>query len=93
MITTDGETETLCSSVAATRHGERARVSYLAGNPDTQLVRKQLEGTITESFTDGWLTLFDGQRHKSIHLTRVTQVVLLAGGSGPREMLHEPLTS
>lgn len=76
MRTADGET--MRPSLAATRHGERARVTYLGGGPGTKPVRKQLEGTITESMTDGRLTLFDGDRHKSIHLTRVTQVLMLS---------------
>jgi hypothetical protein len=42
VITVDGER--LRPSVAATRHGERARVTYLSGRPGTSPVRKQLEG-------------------------------------------------
>jgi hypothetical protein len=76
MITADGET--LRPSVAATRHGERAQVTYLGGRPGAAQMRKQIEGVICESLTERWITIHDGDRHKSIHLTRVQQVVLLA---------------
>jgi hypothetical protein len=76
MITTDGER--VKPSLAATRHGERARVTYLSGRPGTSPIRKQLEGVICESLNEGRLMLFAGDRHSSIHLTRIQQVVVLS---------------
>jgi hypothetical protein len=76
MITAEGET--LRPSLAATRHGERARVTYLGGEGSRSApIRKQIEGIICESLTEGRLTIHDGGRHKSIHLTRVQKVVIL----------------
>jgi hypothetical protein len=79
MITTEGET--LRPSVATTRHGERARVTYLGGRPGARPTRKQIEGVICDSLTESRLTIHAGDRHKSIHLTRVQRVVMPAGPS------------
>jgi hypothetical protein len=80
MITTDGER--VRPSVAATRHGERARVTFLGGRPGTSPVRKQLVGTIAESLRDDRLTLEIDGRHKSIHLSRIQQVVVISASAG-----------
>jgi hypothetical protein len=55
MITADGET--LRPSVAATRLGEVARITYLGGRPGTVQTRKRIEGTICESLNESRLTV------------------------------------
>jgi hypothetical protein len=75
MITAEGET--LRPRVAGTRHGERARVTYLGGvGSRSAPTRRQIEGVICQSLTEAQLTIHDGDRHKSIHLTRVQRVVM-----------------
>jgi hypothetical protein len=76
MITTDGER--MRPSLAVTRHGERARVTYLSGRPGSSPIRKQLEGVICASLNEGRLALVASDRHRSIHLTRIQQVVVLS---------------
>jgi hypothetical protein len=72
---TDGER--MKPSLAATRHGQRVRVTYLSGQPGTSPLRKQLEGVICESPNEGRLTLLDGDRRRSIHQSRIQQAVVL----------------
>lgn len=76
MVTVDGER--MRPSAAVARHGERARVTYLSGRPGASQIRKQLEGVICESLNEGRLALVAGDRHRSIHLTRIQQVVVLS---------------
>jgi hypothetical protein len=75
MITTDGER--VKPSLAATRHCERARVTYLHGRAGTRPLRTPVVGTIVESFAANRLTLELDGRSKSIHLSRVQQVTVL----------------
>jgi hypothetical protein len=75
MITSDGER--VKPSLAVTRHGDRARVTFLGGRPGTSPIRKQLEGTIVESFRDDRLTVDLDERTKSIHVSRIQRVVML----------------
>jgi hypothetical protein len=64
--------------VAATRDGERAEVTFVHARPGTSPVVSLIEGTITESVLPDHLTLeVYGHHHKSIHLSRVQQVVVL----------------
>jgi hypothetical protein len=49
----------------------------MAGRIPSAPSRKQTEAVICESLTEARLTIHDGDRHKSIHLTRVQQVVIL----------------
>jgi hypothetical protein len=61
---------------AATRDGERAEVTFVHARPGTSPVVSLIEGTIVESVLPDHLTLDVGGRHKSIHLSRVQQVVV-----------------
>jgi hypothetical protein len=62
--------------VAATRDGEHAAVTFVHARPGASPVVSLIEGTIAESVLPDHLTLDVGGRHKSIHLSRVQQVVV-----------------
>jgi hypothetical protein len=76
MISTDGER--VKPNIAVSRHDERARVTYLHGRAGTRPVRTLVVGTIVESFAANRLTLELDGRSKSIHLSRVEQLIVLA---------------
>jgi hypothetical protein len=56
----------------ASAHG-----SCSCGRPGTSPIRSQLEGAIVESLASNRLTLELDGRHKSIHLSRIQQIVVL----------------
>jgi hypothetical protein len=61
---------------AATRDGERAEVTFVHARPGASPVVSLIEGTIVESVLPDHLTIEVYGHHKSIHLSRVRQVVL-----------------
>jgi hypothetical protein len=64
--------------VAATRDGERAEVTFVHARPGAAPVVSLIEGIIVESVLPDHVTLeVYGNHHKSIHLSRVQQVVVL----------------
>lgn len=74
MITEVGQP--LDPRVAADRDGECAVVTFVHARPGMFPVVSLIEGTIAQSVLPEHLTLDVDGHHKSIHLTRIQQVVV-----------------